>query len=275
MTGWRVFWVPRARAVDPQRVPVLAGLEDLVEREERTGIHTGDPIILSPDYRIDESLSLFLCRSSFARLAAETKRNYTDDYAIFFDFLWARGKVWDEATADDLWDFEDWRTRSPRNPQKVGAARWNRSLAALTRLYKWAVATENMASNPILMNAVVGYQGDVVQTPEARAKEAKSSDVHWLTPRMFGSGWTSACAATQRRACRRRAGADAWKPATSPSPPRRRWPAGSTAPHTACRCAGDRPAPAGPAGCRRHGRRSVSAVTVAPCGRALASRYGP
>ncbi|MFD8427806.1 hypothetical protein [Streptomyces coelicoflavus] len=42
-----------------------------------------------------------------------------------------------------------------------------------------------MASNPILMNAVAGYQGDVVQTPEARAKEAKSSDVHWLTPRMF------------------------------------------------------------------------------------------
>jgi site-specific recombinase XerD len=185
VTGWRVFWVPKTRAVDPQRVPVLAGLGDLAEREDHTGIHAGDPILLSPDYRIDELLSLYLCRSSFARLAVETKRNYTDDYAIFFDFLWGRGKVWNEATADDLWDFEDWRTRSPRNPQKVGAARWNRGLAALTRLYKWAVATENMASNPVLMHAVAGYQGDAVQAPEARAKEAKSSDVHWLTPRMF------------------------------------------------------------------------------------------
>lgn len=133
MTGWRVFWVPKARAVNAARVPVLTGLEDLAEREDRTGIHAGDPILLSPDFRIDELLSLFLCRSSFARLAAETKRNYTDDYVIFFDFLWARGKTWDEATADDLWDFEDWRTRSPRNPRKVGAARWNRGLAALTR----------------------------------------------------------------------------------------------------------------------------------------------
>ncbi|MEU5050123.1 site-specific integrase [Streptomyces sp. NPDC021096] len=154
-------------------------------REDRTGIHVGDPILLSPDYQVDELLSLYLCRSSFARLGAETKRNYTDDYVIFFDFLWSRGKVWDEATADDVWDFEDWRTRSPRNPHKVGAARWNRGLAALTRLYKWAVATENMTTNPIAMHSVVGYHGAVVQVPEARAKEAKSSDVHWLTPRMF------------------------------------------------------------------------------------------
>ncbi|MEU5239714.1 integrase [Streptomyces lydicus] len=58
-------------------------------------------------------------------------------------------------------------------------------MAALTRLYKWAVDTENMVANPIAMHSVVGYHGTVTQAPEARAKEAKSSDVHWLTPRMF------------------------------------------------------------------------------------------
>ncbi|MEU8205882.1 site-specific integrase [Streptosporangium sp. NPDC049046] len=118
-------------------------------------------------------------------MASETKRNYTDDYRIFFDFLWWRGKAWTDATADDLWDFEDWRTRSPRNLEKVGAARWNRGLAALTRLYRWAVRCEYVATNPIEMRERPGLYGEVVATPAARAKNAKSSNVHWLTPRMF------------------------------------------------------------------------------------------
>ncbi|WP_393087206.1 site-specific integrase [Streptomyces sp. LN704] len=124
------------------RVPDLAGWQDSAGREDRVGIHPGDPILLSPDYGIDEVLSRYLCRSSFARLAPETKRNYTDDYCLFFDFLWGRGKTWREATADDLWDFEDWRTRSLRNPRRVGGSRWNRGLAALARLYEWAVQRE-------------------------------------------------------------------------------------------------------------------------------------
>ena len=77
----------------------------------------------------------FMVRSSFARLEQETKRKYTTDYLVFFDFLWRRDKDWDRATADDLWDFEDWRTRSLRNPRRIGDARWNRSPAALGRLY--------------------------------------------------------------------------------------------------------------------------------------------
>ncbi|MFJ3164215.1 hypothetical protein [Streptomyces kanasensis] len=56
-------------------------------------------------------------------LAPETKRNYTDDYCLFFDFLWGRGKTWREATADGLRDFEDWQTRSLRNPRRVGGSR--------------------------------------------------------------------------------------------------------------------------------------------------------
>ncbi|MFE0382291.1 hypothetical protein ACFW1M_43615 [Streptomyces inhibens] len=91
--------------MDPERVPILMGWEDLAEREERAGFHVGDPILLSPDCRIDVVLSLYLCRSSFARLAAETKRNCKDDYCVFFEFLWGRGKAWSEATRDELWDF--------------------------------------------------------------------------------------------------------------------------------------------------------------------------
>ncbi|WP_405737521.1 site-specific integrase [Streptomyces sp. NBC_01537] len=171
-------------------MPVLAGWEDLAVREGRVRIHPGDPILLSPDYRIDEALSGYLCRSSFARLASETKRNYTDDYCLFFDFLWGHGRWWSEASADDLWDFEDWRTRSPRNPYRVGGARWNRGLAALARLYEWAVQREYVLVNPVLVNpvlmrSVVGRAGEAVLVPAARAKNARTSEVRWLTPRAF------------------------------------------------------------------------------------------
>ncbi|MEU1090086.1 site-specific integrase [Streptomyces sp. NPDC005892] len=174
-----------ARRVAGDRVPVLAEREDLAVREDRVGIHPGDPILLSPDCRIDEVLSHYLCRSSFARLAQETKRNYTDDYCLFFDFLWGRGKWWSEASPDDLWDFEDWRTRSPRNPCRVGGARWNRGLAALARLYEWAVQREYVLANPVLMRTVTGRTGKVVLVPTARAKNARTSEVRWLTPRAF------------------------------------------------------------------------------------------
>lgn len=185
MTGWRVFWVPKRRMVLSGRIPLLAGWEDLAAREDRTGIHVGDPILLSPDYRIDELLSLYLCRSSFVKLAHETKRNYTDDDRLFLDFLWGRGKVWNEAIADDLADFEYWRRWSPANPRRVGGSRWNRALAALTHLYNWASRHEHVAVNPVLMHDVLDRHGQVVQAPVARAKDAKRSNVHWLTPRTF------------------------------------------------------------------------------------------
>ncbi|MER6190270.1 hypothetical protein [Streptomyces cyaneofuscatus] len=164
---------------------VLAGWEDLAIREDQVGIHPGDLILLSPDYRIDAVLSTYLCRSSFVRLARETKRNYTDDSCVFFDFLWVRGKGWSEASADDLWDFEDWRTRSLSNPRRVGGARWNRGLAASARLYGWAAERGDVPVSPVLMRSVVGRTGQPVLVPTARSKNARSSDVRWLTPRAF------------------------------------------------------------------------------------------
>ncbi|MFI0816829.1 hypothetical protein ACH4TX_10005 [Streptomyces sp. NPDC021098] len=52
---WRVFWV----LVASPRVPMLAGWADVVEHEASTGIRSGDPILLAPDYRIGKLLSLY------------------------------------------------------------------------------------------------------------------------------------------------------------------------------------------------------------------------
>ncbi|MEU9044612.1 site-specific integrase [Kitasatospora sp. NPDC048343] len=166
-------------------MPALGGWEDLEERESRAGIRPGTPILLSPSRQIDGRLSQFLARSSFARLEPETKRNYTTDYCVFFDFLWSREKSWDEATPGDLWDFEDWRVRSMRNPQRVGGARWNRGLAALGRLYSWAVKQGHVPSSPIETRQGIGRHGQVVRVPAARAKDSRASNVRWLTPRTF------------------------------------------------------------------------------------------
>lgn len=185
MQGWRVFWVPAGRSVESKRLPVLGGWEGLAEDEERAGVRSGTPILLSPDCQIDGRLARFLVRSSFARLEQETKRNYATDYCVFFDFLWRRDKDWDEAGPDDLWDFEDWRTRSLSNPRRVGGARWNRGLAALGRLYSWAVKQGYVSVSPIETREAVGRHGQAVEVPAARAKDARSSDVRWLTPRMF------------------------------------------------------------------------------------------
>ncbi|WP_226966648.1 site-specific integrase [Streptomyces phaeolivaceus] len=163
----------------------LGGWEDLEERETRAGIRPGTPILLSPNCQVDGRLSQFLARSSFSRLEPESKRNYTTDYCVFFDFLWVRGKNWDEATSSDLWDFEDWRTRSIRNPEKVGGARWNRGLAALGRLYSWAVKQQYVSVSPIETREAIGRHGQIVEVPAARAKDARSSNVRWLTPRTF------------------------------------------------------------------------------------------
>ena len=57
---WRVFWVPQDAVRAGVRRRVLAGWEDLPAREDRLGVQAGDPIFLSPDYRVDPLLSLYV-----------------------------------------------------------------------------------------------------------------------------------------------------------------------------------------------------------------------
>ncbi|MFE9476779.1 hypothetical protein [Streptomyces griseofuscus] len=106
MSKWRVFWVPKPAPITPPRVTVLAGWTNLTEREASTGIRPGDPILLAPDYRIDELLSLYTRSSPFRGYTGETKRNYITDLRLFLNFLWQHGKVWTQAVESDVDDFQ-------------------------------------------------------------------------------------------------------------------------------------------------------------------------
>ncbi|MFI1522809.1 site-specific integrase [Kitasatospora cineracea] len=185
MSSWRVFWVPEAhlrRGVRPGLVP---GWEDLPRREATVGVYPGDPVFLSPDYQVDPLLGLYVQSRTFRFYKEETKRNYATDIALLLTFLWGRGKSWRQAEGRDLNDFEFWRRSAPENPGQVGGAKWNRELAAFTSLFRWAKKSGLIAVNPVEMREAVLYDGSVGEAAANRAKDARSSNVRWLTPRTW------------------------------------------------------------------------------------------
>jgi site-specific recombinase XerD len=176
-----VFWVPNGGGPAGVRASLVAGWEDLAAAEGPVGIKPGDPILLAPDHRVDELLCLYFRTRRFRRYTAETKRNYVTDICLFLNFLWARGHVW----THDLDDYEDWRRLAPENPSPVGGAKWDRELSALAGLYSWATTRGLIPQSPVSMKEIVGRGGTVILVPEGRAKDAKRSNVKWLTPRAW------------------------------------------------------------------------------------------
>jgi hypothetical protein len=182
---WRVFWVPQDAVRAGVRRRVLAGWEDLPEREDRVGVRAGDPVLLSPDYRVDPVLSLYVQSPVFRHYTAETRRNYVTDIALLLTFLWGVGKSWADAAERDLEDYEHWRRFAAGNPGRVGGAKWDRELAAFASLYGWAAKRGHVTRSPVAVKRIRGRNGEVLAAPAARAKDARPSNVHWLTPRTW------------------------------------------------------------------------------------------
>lgn len=180
---WSVHWV--SDRVPPILDTIDFSWDELVARERAAGIGAGDPFMVDPEGRVDARLTRYFGRSGFARLAKSTKISYTNDYRIFFNFLWLRGIRWDTATSEEVLDFEDWRRRSPDNPSRISGAKWNRELAALQRLYRWSDGQGFVSQNPVATKVVRNRHGELVEVPEAYATDVRSSNVRWLTPRAF------------------------------------------------------------------------------------------
>ena len=85
----------------------------------------------------------------------------------------------------DLEDYEHWRRFELSNPRRISGSKWNRELAALAGLYGWAVGNRAVQQNPVLMKEVVGRYGEVLLVAAAKARDARPSNVHWLTPRTW------------------------------------------------------------------------------------------
>jgi site-specific recombinase XerD len=182
---WQVHRVTGSPLVAPSRLAAVMGLNRLQEREQALGVEVGALFFSDPEYRVDARLTRYLTRSGFALLAAETRRNYATDCCLFFDFLWSRGKDWHEADDEDVWDFQHWRRWSPRNPRVISGSKWNRELAALSRLYTWAVNRDIMARSPLSERVLTGRAGTSATVTAGWAHDVRSSSVKWLTPRAY------------------------------------------------------------------------------------------
>lgn len=172
--GWRVFWVGEEW---------LAGLSrrDL----ETVGMRPGDPVFVAPDLRIDPILCRYGKSRRFRAYTVESKRNFSTDLTLLLTFLWSRGLSWLDAHKKDLDDFEDWRRRAPKNPERIGDAKWNRELAAFSGFFKWAKSEGYLTASPVATRRIVDERGAVLDVPVSLAPSGKSAKMHWLTPRTW------------------------------------------------------------------------------------------
>lgn len=76
MKQWRVFWVPDAATRSGAPSQVMDDWEGFARREESARVRPGDPIFLSPEYRVDPLLTRYVQSRSFGRHTRETRRNY-------------------------------------------------------------------------------------------------------------------------------------------------------------------------------------------------------
>ncbi|WP_079027749.1 MobF family relaxase [Streptomyces rimosus] len=162
---WRLFWA--GDGGNPEGGRPVPGWEDLEERERALGLRERQPILVSPDGRVDPRLSECLRRSAFSAKAQGTQVTYAPLYRLFFTFLWQRGLDWYEASEDDVEDWEDWRRRGSGNPAPVVGGTWAKEQAALKLLYGIAAQRGLVPANPVTL----------ASPSDVKSSDVKSSDV--------------------------------------------------------------------------------------------------
>ena len=171
---WRVFWVPRDAVRAGVRRRVLAGWEDLPAREDTVGVRAGDPIFLSPDYRVDPLLGLYAQSTKFRRCTAETRRNYATDIGLLLTFLWDRGKSWADAVERDLEDYEHWRRFARENPDRIGGCEMGPGARGVRRPLPVGGQVRPRGAEPGRDEAGARQERGRGEVPAARAKDARS-----------------------------------------------------------------------------------------------------
>jgi integrase len=130
-------------------------------------------------------LTLYAQSRVFRGYTAETRRNHVTDLRLFLTFLSNRNVSWTDASRNDIEDYEDWRRFAEDNPRRIGGSKWDRELSALASLYTWAMDHQHTERSPVAMKRIIGRDGMTITVPAARAKDARGSNVHWLTPRSW------------------------------------------------------------------------------------------
>jgi len=183
--AWQIYRVPEHQASFESADPLLAGWDDLEERERRLGLHPGHWFLINAGSGGEAALLAFFRDPVFARKAADTQESYARDLKVHFEFLSAKGKTWRDAAADDFADYEFWRRRDEANPGRVSGAKFNREVAACRLFYEWQVRQGAIESSPVVLAEVRQRDGSVATVPQLRSTDVRSTRVNWLTPRAY------------------------------------------------------------------------------------------
>jgi hypothetical protein len=94
--------------------------------------------LMRGDGFVDVRVNAFLSSARMRTLAGTTNRDYAQSLCLWLNFLHAKGRVWSEATEDDVEDFEFWRRTDPNDSAPVGASAFSKDIAACKKFYSWA-----------------------------------------------------------------------------------------------------------------------------------------
>lgn len=160
---------------------------DEVTAANSVGLVEGMPFILGRDGSYDYKLNRFLrsCPTMGVR-SLNSLRAYARDIVVWMRFLEERreGKSLWSVNRDDVAAFHEAR-RLSEPPFRISASSWNRMVAALDKLYRWAVDEKIIGSAPFTYRQLwsrASTSGSVMAVAVNCAKEsgARNGDMRFL-----------------------------------------------------------------------------------------------
>jgi site-specific recombinase XerD len=157
------------------------------ERRAADGLDRYVPVILRGGVPYDADLDCFFLDLPLNGVRSpHSLRAYGYDIVVWVRFLDAVcGKTVWAATRSDVDAFHRARRRKDAGA-RISAASWNRSIAALEKLYEWAVSEGVVASSPfthrdVWRRANAGGRGRIAARNNAFERCAKRSDVRFVS----------------------------------------------------------------------------------------------
>ncbi|OAI31620.1 integrase [Methylosinus sp. R-45379] len=160
---------------------------DEIAAADSIGLIEGMPFILRSDGAYDHHLNRFLrlCPTMGVR-SMNSLRAYARDIVVWMRFLKERrhGRSLWSADRDDIAAFHEAR-RMSEPPFRISASSWNRMIAALDKLYRWAVDEKIIALAPFTYRQLwsrASTSGAVIAMAVNCAKEsgARNGDMRFL-----------------------------------------------------------------------------------------------
>jgi site-specific recombinase XerD len=158
----------------------------LRERREAEGLDTYIPVILRGNALYDPELDRFLLDLPLnGARSRHSLRAYGYDILVWLRFLAdGRGKAIWQADADDISAYYRVRRRSDAE-YRISASSWNRAVASLDKLYRWAEREGLVAHTPFTHRQVWrrshgSHRAAITSRNEAYERAARRSDVRFI-----------------------------------------------------------------------------------------------